>query len=270
VTIRVPTVGFEDDLSEFISRALQPHRSDVVRAKTVALEILMDRKEATARTLIFQLSNSEGLVDSRTGGLIDGLVELESRDTDGIRKAVEASQAIRQRRLVLSSMHAVAEMAAAGLILPAVGSSSDLSQNFVQEMRQISPQHRGGTDAPILAVVSIPKLDDTYTLPDRFRDAPPWYLDHDLFLGELSDLNLNSRTQRTLEEALEAFRRGLYLAALSLLGAVTEGAWFAAGEALKTTDTRLAKALEGISAPAVQSNLARIFRELRVSKPPRR
>jgi hypothetical protein len=69
----------------------------------------------------------------------------------------------------------------------------------------ISCTYRGSSGTPrATAKVSVPRLEENYVLPQRFLEAPPWYLDRDLFLEELSDLNLNSRTKRTLEEALDA------------------------------------------------------------------
>lgn len=68
--------------------------------------------------------------------------------------------------------------------------------------------------------------------------------DVDLFTMDLGVLRLDPRTRRCLEEALTAHRHGLYLSAASLLGAVSEGAWYAAGEQLRSRDSRLAKALD--------------------------
>ena len=36
-------------------------------------------------------------------------------------------------------------------------------------------------------------------------------------------------TERSLREAIESYRRGVFLAASNLLGAAVEGAWYAAG-----------------------------------------
>lgn len=108
----------DDDLRELISIALQPRRNEIVQAKKLALDNLRDKERVGIRALVWALSDSEGLTDPQAGAFLPGLLDLESHDYDGIRRAVDASAAIDQRRLIISSMHAVAEMAAAGLIFP--------------------------------------------------------------------------------------------------------------------------------------------------------
>lgn len=77
----------------------------------------------------------------------------------------------------------------------------------------------------------LPRIDvHAYRLPHRLLGRETWWLDADLFLDPLTDLALLSQTRRSLEEALSAYRRGLFLAALSLLGATSEGAWYAIAE----------------------------------------
>jgi hypothetical protein len=58
----------------------------------------------------------------------------------------------------------------------------------------------------------------------------------------LEDL-LGPRGARCLVEGIEAFRRGLYLAAASLAGAASEAAWFSTAETLPGRSQALDKAL---------------------------
>jgi hypothetical protein len=48
---------------------------------------------------------------------------------------------------------------------------------------------------------------------------------------------INDRLRRILGESLDASRRGSYLSAVTLIGAVLEGAWYTAGEALRSRDS---------------------------------
>jgi hypothetical protein len=49
---------------------------------------------------------------------------------------------------------------------------------------------------------------------------------------------------RCVDEALCAHRRGLHLAALNMLGAASEAAWYSLGEQLRDWSAQLAKALD--------------------------
>lgn len=64
-----------------------------------------------------------------------------------------------------------------------------------------------------------------------------------LFLDGLDDLGLDARSRRCLGEALTCYRRRLYLSCVSLLGAVNEAAWYAAGEKHPSPDSGLQSAL---------------------------
>lgn len=82
-----------------------------------------------------------------------------------------------------------------------------------------------------------------YVLVHSYRDREAWFLDADVFAADLSDLQLDPRTIRCLQECLVAYRRGLYLAAASLLGAAVEGAWYTVAEQLREQEPRLVKPL---------------------------
>jgi hypothetical protein len=72
-------------------------------------------------------------------------------------------------------------------------------------------------------------------LPHRLRRPGLWGIEADIFTTDLALLGLDPRTERSLREAIESYRRGVLLAAASLLGAAVEGAWYAAAQRLRPT-----------------------------------
>lgn len=76
-------------------------------------------------------------------------------------------------------------------------------------------------------------------LPHRVRSLDVWELEPDIFITDLDPLGLDPRTARCVREGLEAYRRGAFLAAVSLIGAAVEGAWYAAGQRLRSTSPKL-------------------------------
>jgi len=78
-------------------------------------------------------------------------------------------------------------------------------------------------------------LSDVVRLPHRLRQQGLWGIEADVFITDLAPLGLDPRTERSLREAIESYRRGVFLAAASLLGAAVEGAWYAAAQRLRPT-----------------------------------
>lgn len=89
----------------------------------------------------------------------------------------------------------------------------------------------------------------------------PWFLEVDIFASDLTELHLNPHTRRCLEEGLDAFRRGLYLACANLMGAVSEGDWFALGEKLRGSSTSMDRALDHGRVVEVQRRVAQDVRD---------
>lgn len=106
------------------------------------------------------------------------------------------------------------------------------------------PIQRGGYGFGYRMARPGPRLAQGYGPSRRGDIAQIELLDVDIFTAELEPLGLDDRTRRCLDEALTAYRRGLHLSAVNLLGAVSEGAWYAAGELLRTRSTALATALD--------------------------
>jgi hypothetical protein len=153
---------------------------------------------------------------------------------------------IARRRLWAAATEAIAELAAAGLLIPADQNTVPAEERGPQpfpEITMIGYKHPSGGDS-VRVLPGLPLLAEAYRLPHALRGRPAWHLDVDLFAADLSELELDPRTRRTLHEALEAFRRGLFLAAANLLGGATEGAWYAAAERLMAIEPNLRRPLE--------------------------
>jgi len=71
---------------------------------------------------------------------------------------------------------------------------------------------------------------------------------------------LDSRTRRCIAEALDAYQARLYLACANMLGAAFEGAWYAAGERLRTLDPRLSGLLDSHQTAKLERLMAEIIR----------
>ena len=129
-------------------------------------------------------------------------------------------------RFRLAGVAALAELASEGLVMPLV---EDAQSQWVTV-----PVSRCGHPVVYRVACSQHLLPGgAYGLARRLKESSGLaILDTDVFLTDsgLSNLAAEQRVLRCLAEALDAFRRGLHLACVSLLGAVSEGAWYAAGE----------------------------------------
>ncbi len=90
---------------------------------------------------------------------------------------------------------------------------------------------------------------------------PPEAAEPSLFLAGLDGLALDERARRSLEEAIHAFRRGLYLACVNLLGGVFEAAWYSAGARVPDPPNKLANALANHRTRDVVRLVAERFRQ---------
>ena len=143
--------------------------------------------------------------------------------------------AIARVRLSDAAEQALEQLSAAGVL----SELEQLANNYVTVSIQ-----RGGSGFGHRVPRAGPRLAPAYRLDSGVDDGSLAILDADIFSEDLTALALDPRTQRCLEEALAAYRRGLYLACASLLGAVSEGAWYSIGEQLRTETGALARALD--------------------------
>jgi hypothetical protein len=110
-----------------------------------------------------------------------------------------------------------------------------------------------------------PAVSEAYRLAYGARRGQR-YLEPNLFLEEISGLELDARARRALQEALMAYRRGLYLASVSMLRVVFETAWYGAAHSLGPTEA-LAHAVQQERASRVQEFLAARLYNVRVMPP---
>ena len=130
-----------------------------------------------------------------------------------------------------AALEAVAELAAQGHILPGEGSPQQQEhRNYPPVPTSIGIRHPGGGEGVPVAAWP-PVVGIAYRLSLGARQHR-WYLEPTLFVEGLETLELDQRARRALDEALRAYRRGLYLACTSLLGVVLEAAWYSAATAL--------------------------------------
>lgn len=239
---------------------------DLPQIQASALQVALTptaAEVAKAKHLI--LATLERAVGANKGELVDALLISEGhpRDHDRLHLDLSGNTAIdpSNRHIVLERYRlagaaALAELASEGLVMPLL---EPVSHQWVTV-----PVARSGSSGGYRVERAQYLLPGTaYALARRLQETSGLViLDLDVFLTDsgLSNLVADQRVIRCLSEALNAFRRGLHLACVALLGAVSEGAWYAAGEKLKHLDPRVAKALGDDNTVKVQERVAEVLR----------
>ena len=185
---------------------------------------------AKAKRLI--LARLRSAVGVNKNELVDALLIAENhpRDHDRLHLDLSGDTGVdpSNRHVVLERFRlaGVAALASEGLVIPLV---EDAQSQWVTV-----PVSRSGHPVVYCVACSQHLLPGgAYGLARRLKESSGLaILDTDVFLTDsgLSKVVADQRVLRCLAEALDAFRRGLHLACVSLLGAVSEGAWYAAGE----------------------------------------
>lgn len=237
-----------------VAAASSPSRTEVVAAKKAVLEAIADGEPHAAMVLL----NSGGV--SNPPAAAASAAELET---------VLASHPMvmhwRRRR---GTAEGLAELVGEGVVIPVSDANGQFRQpnNGLNEIN-LSISISGSTSSMstnLTVQLPAPEVSAAkYQLAHRLRGTPlPWLLDVDLFSADLASLALNGHAHRCLAEALDAFRRSLYLACANMLGAAWEGAWYDAGRLLCGFDTRLEKALDTKQAKtaAVMDRVAELLR----------
>lgn len=208
----------DDDARARIHEAIRPSRNEVIAAKRRVLEILSDRQPHNSNGLLNLLVDDERLPTPQRGDRVD----LDSFD--------ETHPILRFVRLQTAVVEAISELDALGYILPC--HSSD--QSNVAQILTV-PWHRRGTSSGVNMSDGVPILRHQHIrlIHGLLPSYVPRLYDHDIYLEALTTLELDDRPRRCLYEALGAYRRGLYISCGSLLGAVSEAAWFSLGEAFR-------------------------------------
>jgi hypothetical protein len=229
----------ERELATRVQEIVSPTRTDIVRAKRAILRALDDGLSHRTGHLFAAVLQAAG---SPTDVKVPGLTFSEQPSAE---KITGDERSLGQLRARIAAQQGIAELTADGLLVPALDRNVDEPRPgaLVESKLQIGLNYPGmQTSFPVL--LSVPTVADAYRILNPSKSGHRWYLDPDIFLEDLKGLNLEERARRTLQEALSSFRRGLYLASVSLLGVVSEAAWWAAARRLSPGDQRLEKAIE--------------------------
>ena len=217
------------DIYAGICNAVMPTDADIIIAKQITLAQLVAGSSVAPSDLAQAvLDHFKVPLEGHREEPYDVQASSTADDVDR-----DAPQIARQR-LRYASKLAIASLVAEGILTPAVAPGNDYLSVAV---------HRSGTSGGERVPVATPSMAGAYRLtPGRAATADLPILDAEAFVEGLDGL-LDVRARRCLEEALAASRRGLYLSALNLIGAVSEAAWYSVGEALLPTNDELAEPL---------------------------
>lgn len=250
-----------------IRAALRPNRTEIVRAKNLILDLARSGDVIGVGQLQRVLIEAEEVRDPQHGE------KLEMGDAgDYSEQDLRILPLIAHKRLALAACEALVDLVAQGSLIESASAPRGTGpHNQVigsNDTVSIGLQYRSlGTS--VSARTNMPNFAAGYRLLPRYADSElPWFLDSDLFLQDLDDLQLSARAQRCLHEAIEAYRRGLYLASVNLLGTASEGAWFTAAARLSDIDERLQKtvAQEGVQALTVRKKVIEVLNQKGASK----
>ena len=236
-----------------IEKAITPSRIDVVRAKRLILETLSTGDVVDRRTLQDALASAEGAQSQS-----DTLIEIVTPEAPADSVSDDHPQ-IRYLRFRVAAVEATAELAAHGLLVAIDGEFRPSGHFTFKHQTREGSTTRTGT---IHAELRLPALATAYRLSHNLLEKPPWFLDVDLFVADLTELPLSEQLRQILSEAFKAYRNGLFLACASLIGAVSEGAWYALAEPISGETGKLRQALDGDRTAHVQKLLADEFRSV--------
>lgn len=230
---------------EALRTAVCPSAAEVLAAKG-ALRARLDHAAADTRTLIDEVVADLGIPPSGRHEVYDVRPELEPNE------AIDPeAPTLKRLRLQYATKLALADLAADGVVVPAKAPTNDSIQ---------VPVHRLGHSGSELVPASTPMLASAYrskpSLTSSLREPPA--LNGREFASGLGTL-LSARALQCLDEALAAYRRGLYLSAVNLLGAVSEAAWYEIGSSLQEDHPDLREPLANNRTGEVQRLVANVF-----------
>ena len=238
------------ELAQAVTEHAQPSRIDIVRAKQHLLGQLSNGLPHPTDRLIASvvvLLGAEPLGHPH--------IDLPSRDS--VKTVVTADHPVPAAiRADVTAREALAELGADGLLIPAGSRPFPASDKMTlgYSLLGTSAGQRLGVHQPGV-------LSDVVQLPHRLRQQGLWGVEPDIFIADLAGLGLDPRTERSLREAIESYRRGVFLAASSLLGAAVEGSWYAAGQLLRSAAPRVDELVDGDRTAQLQGAIAAALRD---------
>lgn len=174
-------------------------------------------------------------------------------DEESLRNAA----VVRYVRCLHATQLVVARLAAQGTIVPLEKPGTTHAEVHV-------PFEAGGgmmTTSGQLSITASPVV-----VPNRFLLTPGLEVTADVPLLNSQKWSegigplLTGRLPRLLDEALDAYRRGRYLSASTLIGSVSEGGWTRAGEKLRGRARKLDDALDEDRIAEVQKRMIELFK----------
>jgi len=246
----------EQAIKEAVAEAIRPTWAETLRAKKGIASLVEGGEPTSFGDIQMVLIRADGL-----GDVVPGQQKLHLRSTEVdelARVATRDHPLLAYIRLAWAATDALVDLVSQGLI---VAATSNAPQGAVGEQVRVS-YDTPGLRSGVQICLPIPPLVSSYRLAPRLTaNEVPWYLfEPDLFTEDLAELELDGRTKRCICEALGAYRSGLFLACANLLGAASEGAWYAAGERLRDLDRKLSNALDGENTRQVISRIHEVLR----------
>ena len=231
---------------DLIEKLAVPTATEVARAKALILNELKTGTTQRLDHLVRLPTEAEGLTGQGT--------QTDELDLSDPR---EDHTRVTYLRLSRAAAEAIGQLSAAGTIIPAASAGHDATGvrwDIKYRKGAQSGKHSVGSGRPLLENAA-------YRLVRP--DAPIWAMNTDFLLAGAGHLLLPAKTVRWLEEALRAYRHGLYFASLSLLGAGSEGAWFHLAEQLRNRSPKIERLLDDprVSAKTVQEAVATFLRD---------
>lgn len=238
------------ELAQVISEVAQPGRIDIVRAKKHLLGELGDGQPHSSEALIASVASMLG-----AGPLGHPQIDLPGRES--VRAVVTAEHPVAATiRADITAREALAELAADGMLIAAGQAAlpGTPALTLTYHLPSSSAGVRIGVHRPAV-------LSDVVRLPHRLRQQGLWGIEPDIFIADLGPLGLDPRTERSLREAIESYRRGVFLAAASQLGAAVEGAWYAAGQRLRSAAPAVDQLVDSDRTAQLQSAVTDALRD---------
>ncbi len=247
-------------IDDAIRAAASPSWSETVRAKREILELLADGEPhgiGSIQQVLHRIDDVPVHLGHRP--------KVEVPSADDIERIVTPTHPIiAHYRMAWAATEALVDLMTLGLVVEVVDPPTHESSHPLLHRDQATVGYQvAGYASGTRLQPPMPPLGRAYRVVPRHRESAPWFADPDLFTEDLDELGLDARARRCLDEALAAYRRGLYLACTSLLGAASEAAWYAAGSQLRHLDGQLGTALDGERTAKVISRASEVLRQQR-------
>lgn len=184
----------------------------------------------TAKRALLEFMSQQGTQHVGTQELITAVRQKMGFDRGPIPEGyTEISPDLNETKAKLAAFEAIQLLAASGVL---VGSGQIAYYNERQSFGVTSPRYMGA--APGNPSVWIPAAYAFYGLSTTFRNSSFRLADGDVYLSTLDQTHLTSRAKRCLQEAINAFKHGLYLSTTLNAGAASESLWTELGHLVDT------------------------------------